>query len=79
MLVQVVFYNGVLLYIELLVIVEFEVIYIEFGLQGDWFSVGIKLVIFQIGVQINVLLFINIGDKLKVDLCDGSYLGWVNV
>ena len=32
----------------------------------------------ETGAQINVPLFINTGDKLKVDSRDGSYLGRVN-
>ena len=32
----------------------------------------------ETGAQINVPLFINTGDKLKVDTRDGGYLGRVN-
>ncbi|MBT2273998.1 hypothetical protein J7E69_21460, partial [Rhodococcus enclensis] len=32
----------------------------------------------HLGAEINVPLFINTGDKLKVDSRDGNYLGRVN-
>lgn len=76
--VQVAFHNGVPLYIELPVTVELEVTHTEPGLQGDRSSAGTKPATLQTGAQINVPLFINTGDKLKVDSRDGSYLGRVN-
>ncbi|MEQ0806374.1 hypothetical protein ABLN64_14620, partial [Mycobacterium tuberculosis] len=75
---QVAFHNGVPLYIELPVTVELEVTHTEPGLQGDRSSAGTKPATLQTGAQINVPLFINTGDKLKVDSRDGSYLGRVN-
>ena len=48
------------------------------GLQGDRSSAGTKPATMETGAQINVPLFINTGDKLKVDSRDGSYLGRVN-
>jgi elongation factor P len=61
--VQVAFHDGAPLYLELPVTVELVVTHTEPGLQG---------------ATINVPLFINTGDKLKVDSRDGSYLGRVN-
>ncbi len=48
------------------------------GLQGDRSSAGTKPATMETGAQINVPLFINTGDKLKVDSRDGNYLGRVN-
>jgi elongation factor P len=78
MLVQIAFHNGVPLYLELPVSVELAVTHTEPGLQGDRSSAGTKPATVETGAQINVPLFINTGDKLKVDTRDGSYLGRVN-
>jgi elongation factor P len=76
--VQVAFHNGSPLYVELPVAVELQVTHTEPGLQGDRSSAGTKPATLQTGAQINVPLFINTGDKLKVDSRDGSYLGRAN-
>lgn len=78
MLVQIAFHNGVPLYLELPVSVELLVTHTEPGLQGDRSSAGTKPATMESGAQINVPLFINTGDKLKVDTRDGNYLGRVN-
>ncbi len=78
MLVQIAFHNGVPLYLELPVSVELLVAHTEPGLQGDRSSAGTKPATMETGAEINVPLFINTGDKLKVDTRDGSYLGRVN-
>ena len=46
--------------------------------SDDRSSAGTKPATLETGAQINVPLFINTGDKLKVDSRDGSYLGRVN-
>jgi elongation factor P len=76
--VQVAFHNGAPLYLELPVSVEMEVTHTEPGLQGDRSSAGTKPATVETGAEIQVPLFINTGDKLKVDTRDGSYLGRVN-
>lgn len=76
--VQVAFHNGAPLYLELPTTVELEVTHTDPGLQGDRSNAGTKPATVQTGAQINVPLFINTGDKLKVDTRDGSYLGRVN-
>ena len=58
--------------------VELEITYTEPGLQGDRSSAGTKPATVETGAEIQVPLFINTGDKLKVDSRDGSYLGRVN-
>ncbi|CAJ1499423.1 elongation factor P [[Mycobacterium] kokjensenii] len=78
MLVQIAFHNGVPLYLEMPVSVELEVTHTEPGLQGDRSSAGTKPATVETGAQINVPLFINTGDRLKIDTRDGSYLGRVN-
>jgi elongation factor P len=76
--VQVAFSEGAPLYLELPVTVELIVSHTDPGLQGDRSSAGTKPATMETGAQINVPLFINTGDKLKVDSRDGSYLGRVN-
>jgi elongation factor P len=76
--VQIAFHDGAPLYLELPVSVELEVAHTEPGLQGDRSSAGTKPATLETGAEIQVPLFINIGDKLKVDSRDGNYLGRVN-
>jgi elongation factor P len=76
--VQVAFSDGAALYLELPVTVELIVAHTDPGLQGDRSSAGTKPATMETGAEINVPLFINTGDKLKVDSRDGSYLGRVN-
>ena len=76
--VQVAFHDGAPLYLELPVTVELIVTHTDPGLQGDRSSAGTKPATMETGAEINVPLFINTGDKLKVDSRDGSYLGRVN-
>src|SRR5262249_18401506 len=65
--VQVAFHDGAPLYLELPVPVELEVPHTEPGLQGDRSSAGTKPATVETGAEIQVPLFINTGDKLKVD------------
>jgi elongation factor P len=76
--VQIAFNEGAPLYLELPVTVEIVVASTEPGLQGDRSSAGTKPATLETGAEIQVPLFINAGDKLKVDSRDGSYLGRVN-
>jgi elongation factor P len=76
--VQIAFNQGAPLYLELPVTVELVVAHTEPGLQGDRSNAGTKPASLETGAEIQVPLFINIGDKLKVDSRDGSYLGRVN-
>ncbi|VEG54466.1 translation elongation factor P (EF-P) [Mycolicibacterium aurum] len=78
MAVQIAFHDGAPLYLELPVTVELLVASTEPGLQGDRSSAGTKPATLETGAEIQVPLFINTGDKLKVDSRDGSYLGRVN-
>jgi elongation factor P len=76
--VQIAFHDGAPLYLELPVTVELAVTHTEPGLQGDRSSAGTKPATVETGAEIQVPLFINTGDKLKIDSRDGSYLGRVN-
>jgi elongation factor P len=75
--VQVATHEGAPLYVELPVTVELVVQHTAPGLQGDRSTGGTKPAVLETGAEIQVPLFINTGDKLKVDSRDGSYLGRV--
>ena len=70
--------EGAPLYLDLPASVILEVTYTEPGLQGDRSSAGTKPATLETGAEIQVPLFINTGDKLKVDTRDGSYVSRVN-
>ncbi len=70
--------NGAVLYVELPASVELVVSHTEPGLQGDRFTGGTKPATLETGAEIAVPLFLNTGDKIKVDTRDGRYLGRVN-
>ena len=78
MTVQVSLNEGNPLFVELPVTVELIVAQTDPGLQGDRSTGGTKPATLETGAEIQVPLFINTGDKLKVDSRDGSYLGRVN-
>jgi elongation factor P len=54
--------------------VEMEVTYTEPGLQGDRSSAGRKPATIQTGLTIQVPLFVNTGDRIKVDTRSGEYI-----
>ena len=54
--------------------VELEVADCEPGVQGDTSKAGYKPAKLETGYVINVPLFVNIGDKIRVDTRDGSYM-----
>ena len=74
MSVQVSSYKGDLVGVELPITVELEVVETEPGFKGDTATAGNKPAKLETGVVIQVPLFINTGDIIKVDTRDGSYL-----
>lgn len=53
---------------------EFEVTYTELGLKGDSVTNHVKPITLDTGAEIKAPLFINIGDKIKVDIIEKSYV-----
>jgi len=53
---------------------ELEITYTEPAVKGDTSSGALKKATVETGAEINVPLFINIGDKVKVDTATGSYV-----
>ena len=70
-------HDGTPLDIELPASVEMTIDYTEPGVQGDRSSGGTKPATLPTGKQIQVPLFIDNGEKIRVDTRDGSYLGRV--
>ncbi len=63
------------LYVELPASVELTITYTEPGLQGDRSTGGTKPATLETGAQVQVPLFIENGEKIKVDTRDGRYIG----
>ncbi|HXV93094.1 MAG TPA: elongation factor P [Pseudonocardia sp.] len=71
-------HEGSPLYVELPASVELVVSHTDPGLQGDRSTGGTKPATLETGAEIQVPLFLNTGDKVKVDTRDGRYLGRVS-
>jgi elongation factor P len=71
---SVLFYNGKALGVSLPNSVELKVVKCDPGVRGDTVSGAQKPATLETGYQVNVPLFINEGDVLKIDTRDGKYL-----
>ncbi|OIP03572.1 MAG: elongation factor P [Bacteroidetes bacterium CG2_30_32_10] len=58
---------------ELPAFVELEVTYSEPGVKGDTATNALKPAKVETGANINIPLFVNVGDKIKVDTRVGGY------
>ena len=76
--VQVSFHEGEALFAELPTSVELKIEHTDPGLQGDRSTGGTKPATLETGAEIQVPLFIETGNVVKVDTRDGSYLSRVN-
>ncbi len=72
--VEVCSHNERILSVELPFFMEFEVVETDPGLRGDTASGGSKPAKLETGASVNVPLFINVGEKIKVDTRTDSYL-----
>ena len=68
------FYNGEAFSVEPPTFVELTVTECEPGIQGDTSKAGYKPAKLETGYTISVPLFVNQGDKIRVDPRDGSYM-----
>ena len=75
--VKIVSYNGSVFAIEPPLFVELEVTDTEPGFAGNTTQGVSKPATVETGVQISVPLFVNIGDKVKIDTRTGEYLSRV--
>ena len=76
--VLVAFHEDSVLFVELPASVVLTISHTEPGLQGDRSSAGTKPATVETGAEIQVPLFLNTGDKVKVDTRSGSYISRVN-
>ena len=68
------FYNGEIVTVEIPASVELTITETEPGIQGDRVSGARKPATLQTGKVVQVPLFINTGDKVKVDTRSGEYI-----
>jgi elongation factor P len=78
MVVELLLHNGNPLSVDLPTFVELEVTKAEPGMKGDTASGAQKPVFLETGLQVNVPLFINEGDVLKIDTRTATYAEKVN-
>ena len=71
-------HNGSVFAVEPPLFVELEITETEPGFKGDTATGANKPAIVETGAQVNVPLFVEIGDKIKIDTRTGEYLGRVN-
>lgn len=76
--IQVSFHEGEALFAELPISMDLTISHTEPGLQGDRSSGGTKPATLETGAEIQVPLFIETGNVVKVDTRDGSYLSRVS-
>jgi elongation factor P len=72
--VSVLFYNGKAIGVTLPNSVDLKVTTCDPGVRGDTVSGALKPAKLETGYTVNVPLFINEGDVLKIDTRDGKYL-----
>lgn len=75
--VTVLYYENAPMSIELPNFIEATVVYSEPGVKGDTATGATKMARIEPGAMIQVPLFINEGDVIKVDTRDGTYVGRV--
>lgn len=74
MVVDASFYDGKLMSVEAPMFVELAVVEADPGLKGDTAKSGTKAVKLETGYSIQVPLFVDIGDVLKIDTRTGDYV-----
>jgi len=72
--IQVLFFQGNIIGIELPNFVEMVVTDTEPGVKGDTATGATKMATLETGATVKVPLFINTGDKLRIDTRSGEYL-----
>ena len=76
-MVKVCSYNGSVFAIEAPLFVELEIVDTEPGFAGNTAQGATKPATVETGAQVNVPLFVNQGDKIKIDTRTGEYLSRV--
>ena len=73
MAVEVVFYDGKAISVELPIAVEREITWTEPGVKGDTSGKVLKPAKIATGFEVAVPLFVNQGDKIEIDTRTGEY------
>ncbi len=66
--------NDQVLTCELLPTVEMEIVYTEPGIKGDTATNTLKQATIETGATIMEPLFVNVGDKIKIDTSTREYV-----
>jgi elongation factor P len=67
-------YDGEIIDYELPVNVDYDVVEAEMAVAGNTATGATKKVTTETGLKVTVPLFVNVGDKIRVDTRDGSYV-----
>lgn len=68
------FYENEALNVSLPNFIEFTITHTEPGIKGDTAKSGTKPATIETGATVQVPLFINLGDRIKIDTRSGSYV-----
>ena len=71
---KVLFYNGQPIGVELPIFVALRIVETDPGVRGDTASGGTKPAVLETGTTVQVPLFLNIDDSIKVDTRSGEYI-----
>lgn len=74
MMCYVVFYNGLPISVTVPNFVELEITYCEPGIKGDTATNTTKPATLSTGATVQVPLFVNQGDKIRIDTRTGDYM-----
>ena len=74
MIVKILSFKGKIFAIELPLFVELEITYTEPGFSGNTSTNATKPATLETGATINVPLFVNTGDKIRIDTRTGEYM-----
>ena len=74
MMLQVASYKDKIIDVELPITVDLEVTDTQPGFKGDTVTAGTKPATLETGLVVNVPMFVDIGDVIKVDTRNGNYL-----
>jgi elongation factor P len=76
--IQIIFYKNKPVSVELPNFVELKVVQTEPGVKGDTATSAMKPALLETGYKLQVPLFVNEGDVIRVDTRTGEYLERVN-
>ena len=72
--VKILFYRGEPIGIDLPIFIDLQIVDTEPGLKGDTVSGATKPAVLESGAVVQVPLFLNVGDRIKVDTRTGTYI-----